>query len=85
MGKLICSIWVALTHALLAESAMEFVAGSCLDGSYYRPDAFSKSSNNPNVTSQQQGSGAKVPDIQENRDHFYIIGWDVSPGDAIIV
>lgn len=84
MGKQICSIWVALTHASVAESAMEFVAGSHLDGNYYRPEAFSESSDNPNVTWQQQGAGAKVPDIQENRDNFDIIGWDVSPGDAII-
>ena len=37
MGKQICSIWVALTKTSIAESAMEFVAGSHLDGNYYRP------------------------------------------------
>ena len=83
LGKQICSIWVALTESTVAESAMEFVAGSHLDGNYYRPEAFSKGENNPNAKWQQEGQGAEIPDIEGNRDRFNIVGWDVSPGDAV--
>lgn len=84
LGKQICSIWVALTETTVEESAMEFVAGSHLDGNYYQPEAFSNSADNPNAKWQQQGEGKEVPDIQNRRDDFNIIGWDVKPGDAVI-
>ena len=84
LGKQICSIWVALTETTIAESAMEFVAGSHLDGNYYRPETFSKGEANPNAGWQKQGSGVPVPEIENNRNQFNIIGWDVKPGDAIL-
>lgn len=84
MGKQICSIWVALTETTVAESAMEFVAGSHLDGIYYKPEVFLESDDNPNAKWQETGAGAVVPNIEANRDKFDIIGWDVSPGDAIV-
>lgn len=84
LGKQICSIWVALTETTVAESAMEFVAGSHLDGNYYRPEAFGKGENNPNAKWQQEGEGAVIPDIESDRERFNIVGWDVSPGDAVL-
>ena len=83
-GKQICSIWVALTEASIAESAMEFVAGSHLDGNYYRPQAFLQNEDSTNSKWQKQGQGVDVPDIENKRDQFNIVGWDVKPGDALI-
>ena len=83
-GKQICSIWVALTETTVAESAMEFVAGSHLDGNYYRPQAFLQNEDSANSKWQKQGQGVDVPDIESAREQFNIVGWDVSPGDALI-
>src|SRR6185503_18769057 len=40
LGQQICSVWVALTHATVDESALEFVRGSHLWKRYYAPVPF---------------------------------------------
>jgi len=83
-GKQICSIWVALTETRVSESALEFVAGSHADGTYYMPEAFVKAEGNANAEWQEQGEGVPVPDIEADRSRFEIVGWDVKPGDALL-
>ncbi len=82
-GQKICSVWVALSDATIAGSAMEFVRGSHLDGKYYMPELFAARENHPSAW-QLEGQGERVPDIEENRDQYDIIGWDVKRGDAVI-
>jgi len=83
LGKQICSIWVALTDASVAESSLEFVRGSHLTSKYYMPEVFG-TKGNPNVTWTQAAKGEPVPPIEENRSAYDIIGFDVEPGDGIL-
>jgi ectoine hydroxylase-related dioxygenase (phytanoyl-CoA dioxygenase family) len=83
LGKQICSVWLALTAATVAGSAMEFVRGSHLDDTYYMPEVFGARDNHPSAWAQQ-GQGKPVPDIEANRGAYDIIGFDVEPGDAVV-
>jgi ectoine hydroxylase-related dioxygenase (phytanoyl-CoA dioxygenase family) len=83
LGKQICSVWLALTAATVAGSAMEFVRGSHLDGTCYRPEVFGAREKHPNAWALR-GQGVPVPDIEADRDAWDIIGFDVEPGDAVI-
>jgi ectoine hydroxylase-related dioxygenase (phytanoyl-CoA dioxygenase family) len=82
-GYQVCSIWLALTETTVAESAMEFIRGSHLDGNYYRPEVFNAREDHPNAWAEE-AQGTPVPDIEANRDAFDILGYDVQPGDAVI-
>lgn len=82
-GQQICSVWVALTDATISGSAMEFVRGSHLDGKYYMPELFAAREDHPSSW-QLEGKGEPVPDIENNRDQYDIIGWDVKRGDAVV-
>lgn len=84
LGKQICSIWLALTPATVASSAMEFVRGSHLDDVYYQAQVFGARDDHPNDDWTGRSQAAPVPDIEANRDAYDIVGWDVEPGDAVI-
>lgn len=83
MGKQVCSIWLALTDATVEESAMEFVRGSHLTGSYYRPEVFNARAEHPNAWTDE-AEGEPLPDVEADRDAFDIIGYDMTAGDAVI-
>lgn len=83
-GKQICSIWVALTQATVAESSLEFVRGSHGKNKFYMPEVFGKRETNPNTAWTESGEGEAVPPIEENRSQYDIIGFDVGPGDGIL-
>lgn len=70
------SLWIPLDHVPL-DRTLEFVAGSHQWGKYYRPERFDKTPLNEN-----DGLEA-VPDINNNRDKFNVIGWALAPGDAV--
>jgi ectoine hydroxylase-related dioxygenase (phytanoyl-CoA dioxygenase family) len=82
-GPQICSIWLALTDSSIEESAMEFVRGSHAEGKYYMPSLFGDRENHPNAWAREAG-GETVPPIEENRDDFDIVGWDMRAGDAVL-
>ena len=84
LGKQVCSVWVALTPATVAGSAMEFVRGSHLDGNYYQPEVFGDRKDHPNAAWTGKSEAVPVPDIDADRSRFDIVGWDVEPGDAIV-
>ncbi len=84
LGKQVCSIWVALTPATVAGSAMEFVRGSHLNDTYYKAEVFGKREDHPNANWTGKSQAEPVPDIEANRSAFDIVGWDVKPGDAIL-
>ena len=83
LGKQICSVWVALTDATVAGSAMEFVRGSHLDDLLYMPEQFGARDDHP-ADWTLQGVGKPVPAIEDHRSEFDIVGWDVSRGDALV-
>ena len=82
-GRQICSVWVALTDATIAGSAMEFVRGSHLDNKYYMPELFNARDDHPSAW-QLEGEGEPVPDIEAKRGDYDIVGWDVQRGDALV-
>lgn len=84
LGKQVCSIWLALTPATIASSAMEFVRGSHKNDTYYQAQVFGKRDDHPNSAWTGKSQAEPVPDIQANRDAYDIIGWDVEPGDVVL-
>ncbi len=84
LGKQVCSVWVALTPATIAGSAMEFVRGSHLDDKYYQAKMFAARDDHPNSSWTGKSQAEPVPDIEANRDAYDIVGWDVEPGDAVV-
>ena len=78
LGKQICSAWVAITEAKVADSSLEFVRGSHAWGSYYAPEAFDGKDG-----WASEFEGEKCPDIEASRSEYEIVGFDVKPGDAI--
>ncbi len=79
LGRQIASVWVALTPATVAQSALEFVRGSHLGGGYYAPVSFTESSD-----WLADFEGEPCPDIDADRGAFDIVGWDMEPGDALV-
>ena len=59
-------------------STLEFVAGSHL-GPWLMPRTFM----DKQAKWFPEGSLADLPDIEDNRSHFNIIGWELEPGDVV--
>lgn len=75
-GPKTVSIWIPLDE-VPRETTLEFIAGSHKWGKSYRPQRFDGSALNENDGLED------IPDINGARDDYQIIGWGVSPGDAI--
>jgi ectoine hydroxylase-related dioxygenase (phytanoyl-CoA dioxygenase family) len=75
-GNDTASLWIPLDR-IPRERTLEFVAGSHLWGKYFRPERFDKTPLNENDGLEE------VPDINNNRDTFEVIGWALEPGDAV--
>ena len=75
-GPKTLSLWIPLDE-VPRETTLEFIAGSHLWGKSYRPQRFDGSALNENDGLED------IPDVNGNRDDYDIIGWAVSPGDAI--
>ena len=75
-GKQNCSLWLAL-DSVPRETALEFVAGSHRLGKWFRPERFDKT---PLYDDDQF---EPLPDIDNNREDFNILGWAVEPGDVV--
>ncbi|MBI4882598.1 MAG: phytanoyl-CoA dioxygenase family protein [Actinobacteria bacterium] len=76
-GRDVISMWLPV-DPVPAESTLEFVAGTHL-GPWLMPRTFMQRESKwfP------EGSLSEVPAIDEDRDSFPIIGWPLSPGDAV--
>ena len=79
LGRQIGSVWVALTHATVRESSLEFVRGSHRWNKYFAPAPFATKAA---WTAESQGE--QCPDIDAARDRYDIVGFDVEPGDALV-
>lgn len=75
-GPKTLSLWIPLDE-VPRETTLEFIAGSHKWDKFYRPQRFDGSALNENDGLED------IPDINGNRDDYEIIGWAVSPGDAI--
>lgn len=70
------SLWLPLDE-VPRERTLEFIAGSHRMGKEFQPQRF-------NGNPINEGDGLEsIPDIEANRDRFDILGWALSPGDAV--
>ena len=77
-GEQICSLWMPFDHVTRESSGLEFVRGSHTWENRYKavtPDY------NPYMLDSDLED---PPDVEQRRDEFDIIGWDIEPGDALI-
>lgn len=75
-GPMTVSLWLPLDEVPRKRS-LEFVAGSHRWGKHYRPQRF-----NGQPLNAADGL-EEIPDIDGARDQYNIIGWALSPGDAL--
>ncbi|MFK7942671.1 MAG: phytanoyl-CoA dioxygenase family protein [Paracoccaceae bacterium] len=75
-GPKTLSLWIPLDE-VPRETTLEFIAGSHKWGKFYRPQRFDGSALNENDGLEE------LPDVNADKDAYNIIGWEVSPGDAI--
>jgi ectoine hydroxylase-related dioxygenase (phytanoyl-CoA dioxygenase family) len=79
LGRQICSVWVALTHATVEESSLEFVRGSHLWNKCFAPVPFGVKAG-----WTADFNGEVCPDVDAARGDYDIVGFDVEPGDALV-
>jgi ectoine hydroxylase-related dioxygenase (phytanoyl-CoA dioxygenase family) len=79
LGSQICSVWVALTAATVAESSLEFVRSSHSWERYFAPVPFGTK---PAWTADFLGE--VCPNVEAARDQYDIVGFDVEAGDALV-
>jgi ectoine hydroxylase-related dioxygenase (phytanoyl-CoA dioxygenase family) len=77
-GRQNISAWIPV-DPVTRETTLEFVAGSH-DGTWYLPTTF---------LDQQakwfpEGSLQPVPPIDDERDRYRVVGWDMEPGDVVL-
>ena len=70
------SLWLPLDH-VPRERTLEFIAGSHKWGKQFRPDRFNGEALNEGDVQEA------VPDIENNRNDYEILGWELDPGDAV--
>ncbi|WP_298622850.1 phytanoyl-CoA dioxygenase family protein [uncultured Legionella sp.] len=76
-GTLNCSFWIPV-DPVSRESTLEFIAGSHL-GPWLMPRTFMDNQ----AKWFPEGSLQELPDIEQSRNEYPIIGWDIEPGDVV--
>jgi ectoine hydroxylase-related dioxygenase (phytanoyl-CoA dioxygenase family) len=76
-GRQNCSFWIPVDH-VSRSSTLEFIAGSHL-GPWLMPRTFKDSQ----AKWFPEGSLADLPDIDNHRNNFPILGWEIEPGDVV--
>lgn len=76
-GKQNCSMWIPV-DPVSRNSTLEFIAGSHL-GPWLMPRSFM----DKQAKWFPEGSLQDLPDIDNARDRYPIIGWEVNPGDIV--
>lgn len=75
-GPKTVSLWIPLDD-VSRDRTLEFVAGSHKWGKFYRPQRFNGQALNENDGLEE------IPNIDDHRDDYDIIGWEMAPGDAV--
>jgi ectoine hydroxylase-related dioxygenase (phytanoyl-CoA dioxygenase family) len=76
-GQQNCSFWIPV-DPVSRESTLEFVAGSHLE-----PWLMPRSFMDNQAKWFPEGSLQELPEIEQSREDFPIIGWDIEPGDVV--
>ena len=79
-GDQLSSMWVSL-DALTKEECLEFIVGSHKEIMY---DGFNPSKPEDPSSGFYNEELPILPNIQEDRDKFPIVSWELSPGDVIV-
>lgn len=77
-GNQTCSFWIPI-DPVSRSSTLEFVAGSHREGHWYMPRSFT----NLEAKWFPEGTLEEIPNIEDNREAFPIIGWPLEPGDVV--
>jgi ectoine hydroxylase-related dioxygenase (phytanoyl-CoA dioxygenase family) len=72
-----CSFWIPV-DPVSRKSTLEFIAGSHL-GPWLMPRTFM----DHQAKWFPEGSLQELPEIEQSRNEFPIIGWDIEPGDVV--
>ncbi|KTC90694.1 phytanoyl-CoA dioxygenase family protein [Fluoribacter dumoffii] len=72
-----CSLWIPV-DPVPRTSTLEFVAGSH-KGPWLMPRSFMENQ----AKWFPEGSLTELPDIDSHREHYPIIGWEITPGDVV--
>lgn len=75
-GPKTLSLWIPLDE-VPRERTLEFIVGSHRWGKSYRPQRFNGQPLNENDGLEE------IPNIDADRDAYNIVGWELTPGDAI--
>ncbi len=81
-GSQTLSFWFAGDKSTRESGVLEFIRGSHLWDRYFQPEVFGKTraidayEKNPDYE--------PMPDIENHRDDYDIIHWDLEPGDALL-
>lgn len=76
-GEQFASVWTSVDPVRTEESALEFVSGSHLWAQRFRPLGVG------GVVKSVAPLGA-APDLDNQRDTYRILSWDMEPGDAVV-
>ena len=78
-GRQFCTLWLPV-DPVARDATLEFVAGSHLQGVWYRPQRFSTGE----LRDDDDPRWTPTPDIDADRERFPILGWALEPGDAVV-
>lgn len=81
-GEQVISIWIALDLTTEENGRVEFVRGSHLWDKWFQPEPFGKTE--AINTYDRNPDYEDIPDIEDDRDSYDIISWDLEPGDVYI-
>ena len=76
-GNQACSAWLSIDH-VPKDTALEFVAGSHRWDTEYQMASFFDS-----VYEQDDPTLPEFPDIQNHREDYDILSWEMAPGDCV--
>ncbi len=81
-GKMIISFWIGFDKVTKNTGAVEYIKGSHKWNKLYSPASFGKNSGY-NEIYKKMGLDL-VPDIDNNRESYDILSWNLEPGDVTI-
>ncbi|NKB56407.1 MAG: hypothetical protein GKS00_08730 [Alphaproteobacteria bacterium] len=76
------TFWLALDPVTAESGAMEFVRGSHKWNRWFQPEKFGDT--NAHDDYERNPNYEPIPDIENTRNDFDIVSWDLAPGDAYV-
>jgi len=75
----VISFWLALDPVTRESGAVEYVRGSHRWNRWYQPETFARGG----FQYDRNENYAAMPDIEQARDQYDIVSWDMQPGDLL--